>query len=887
MKFKIQKMTLAISLLITLGACSPNSTPEEQIAEAQSYLQQDKPKSAVILLKKSIVQSPKAALPRFLLGSSYLQIGSVVSAEKELLLSLDLGFDVNLVAPLVFKSLLAQQKYEDIVLFAKEWDITDKEVQGIVWAYEVIALIGQEELSEAKSMLDKVNSMLPNEVIVQVSNAYYQAATNNISSALSIVNQVLLEQPESIEAIDLKGNLSLFTKDNEEAISAYKRYLNYIPINYQVQIKLAKAYVQDGNFDEAEKIADALFNIAPENALLHQIKGVSLYAKEEISLAKYHIEKAIQNGMRNRSNQLIAGVIYFREKNYEQAYYYLNAIRDTLENGHSAKKILAITELALGYNTNAGQTLSELEIMTAEDEKLLTEASLVLSSRGDRQAAKNSISQLDSVAMHDPDSILKLGALKLYLNDVEGLIDIEKVVASSPEDLNPKVVLFTAYLEANDFAKALAIAESLKKDIKSQLIGFNLAALVHIKKNEIEKATDNYTGALDIDENNVNSLVFFASQAWKSGDLNLAKGYVERILKERPMHIFALKMNLSIDIANNEVNESLTKIKNAYKAQPDMPYRLLLVDSLFKLQEFNEIIPLLNDADVALDENTNNQVWVYLIRSYQLTNEIEKAIDVANKWSLIKPEEQLSWLYAIDLLDNQQKLAEALTKTESALLIHPQSARLKVLYSYFLLHSKQIEKAKEAFNSLIVEAKALPLGLYLQGNFLAIEGSYQEALNTLNASYKASNRAKTAHLIYFILQKLNQATQAHEFLEQHLVRFPKDIATRLILADNYMETSRDKAINHYLYLVNNNVVSATVLNNLAWLQLTKGEYEKAKGNIEKALELNSNSVSVLDTAADINLKLNKKEVAKEYLNKALLIDVDNLKIKAKLEAISN
>jgi len=887
MKFKIQKMTLAISLLITLGACSPNSTPEEQIAEAQSYLQQDKPKSAVILLKKSIVQSPKAALPRFLLGSSYLQIGSVVSAEKELLLSLDLGFDVNLVAPLVFKSLLAQQKYEDIVLFAKEWDITDKEVQGIVWAYEVIALIGQEELSEAKRMLDKVNSMLPNEAIVQVSNAYYQAATNNISSALSIVNQVLLEQPESIEAIDLKGNLSLFTKDNEEAISAYKRYLNYIPINYQVQIKLAKAYVQDGNFDEAEKIADALFNIAPENALLHQIKGVSLYAKEEISLAKYHIEKAIQNGMRNRSNQLIAGVIYFREKNYEQAYYYLNAIRDTLENGHSAKKILAITELALGYNTNAGQTLSELEIMTAEDEKLLTEASLVLSSRGDRQAAKNSISQLDSVAMHDPDSILKLGALKLYLNDVEGLIDIEKVVASSPEDLNPKVVLFTAYLEANDFAKALAIAELLKKDIKSQLIGFNLAALVHIKKNEIEKATDNYTGALDIDENNVNSLVFFASQAWKSGDLNLAKGYVERILKERPMHIFALKMNLSIDIANNEVNESLTKIKNAYKAQPDMPYRLLLVDSLFKLQEFNEIIPLLNDADVALDENTNNQVWVYLIRSYQLTNEIEKAIDVANKWSLIKPEEQLSWLYAIDLLDNQQKLAEALTKTESALLIHPQSARLKVLYSYFLLHSKQIEKAKEAFNSLIVEAKALPLGLYLQGNFLAIEGSYQEALNTLNASYKASNRAKTAHLIYFILQKLNQATQAHEFLEQHLVRFPKDIATRLILADNYMETSRDKAINHYLYLVNNNVVSATVLNNLAWLQLTKGEYEKAKGNIEKALELNSNSVSVLDTAADINLKLNKKEVAKEYLNKALLIDVDNLKIKAKLEAISN
>jgi Tfp pilus assembly protein PilF len=177
--------------------------------------------------------------------------------------------------------------------------------------------------------------------------------------------------------------------------------------------------------------------------------------------------------------------------------------------------------------------------------------------------------------------------------------------------------------------------------------------------------------------------------------------------------------------------------------------------------------------------------------------------------------------------------------------------------------------------------------LYLQGNFLAVEGSYQEALNTLTASYKASNRAKTAHLIYFILQKLNQTAQAHEFLEQHLVRFPKDIATRLILADNYMETSRDKAIHHYLYLANNNIASATVLNNLAWLQLTRGEYEKAKVNIEKALELNPNSTSVLDTAAEINLKLNKKAVAKDYWNKALLLDIDNSKIKAKLEAIAN
>jgi len=883
----LNRITMAMLISFSITACSPNNTSEEQIAEAKTYLQQGEPKAAAILLKKAIVQSPKSALPRFLLGSSYLQSGNVLSAEKELLRSIELGFDIDIAAPLIVKSLLAQQKYEDITLLSKEWQIIDEKVQSIVWAYEVIALIGQGELPEAKSMLAQVTSVLPNGPIVKISNAYYQASIKNIPIALSIINELLLEQPDFIEALELKGNLSLYTKDVDGAISAYKSYLEHVPLNYQVQIKLAKAFIQNSQFDEAEKIVDVLFKIAPENAILHQIKGLSLYAKDDMSGAKHHIEKAIQNGLRTTSNQLIAAVVYFREKNYEQAYNYLNSIRDTLDNDHPSKKILAITELALGYNTDAGQTFSELEIMTPEDEKLLTEASLVLSQRGNREAVRKTISQLKNIEIQDPENILKLGAIKLNLNDVEGILDIEKAVAALPESLSPKVVLFTAYLDAGEFSKALALTEALKQDKENQLVGFNLAALLHIKKNELDKAKYNYTSALNIDENNINSLVFFANQAWQLEDLNLAQNYIDRILKLRPTHIPALKMNLSIAIKNNDVEAALTKIQNVYQEQPEMAFRLLLAGSLFKLQKFNEIPTILNSTDVPLGINTDNQVWVYLIRGYQLSNKVQKAIDIANKWTLVKPNDELSWLYAIDLLDNQQQIKEALAKTQLALIKHPQSPRLKVLYSYFLLHDKQIEKAKNTFNSLNEDVQVLPLGLYVKGNFLAIDDNYQEALTILTASYQASNRAKTAHLVYFTLMKLNQSTKAHEFLELHLQSFPKDVATRLILADNYMQASPDKAIQHYLYLTKNNVVSATVLNNLAWLQLEKGKYSEAKHNIEKALKLSASNTSILDTAADISIKLNDKTAAKEYLKKALSLSPNNSKLTEKLNALSN
>tara|TARA_R110001583_G_scaffold14826_1_gene61704 strand:- start:6441 stop:9077 length:2637 start_codon:yes stop_codon:yes gene_type:complete len=877
---------MAMLLSLSISACSPSSTPEEQISEAQIYLQQGEPKSAVILLKKAVVQSPDLALARFLLGSSYLQVGNTQSAEKELLKSLELGFDIKIAAPLIVKSLLAQQKYEDITLLSNEWQIADQKTAGVVWAYETIALIGQSQLPEAKKRLDHLTSTMPSEPIVRISDAYYQAATKNIQEALSLIDEILVEQPDAIEALDLKGNISLYAKDAKAAITAYKSYLVLAPFNYQVQIKLAKAYIQNNDYDEAEKIADALFKVAPENAILHEIKGLSLYAENDMSGASYHIEKAIQNGMKTSSNQLIAGVVYFREKNYEQAYYYLNAIRDELENDHAAKKMLAITELALGYNANAGQTLSELDIMTPADEKLLTEATLVLSQRGDKEAVKKSVSQLANIEMQDPENILKLGAIKLYLNEVEGILDIEKAVTALPEALNPKVVLFTAYLDSNAFDKALEITEGLKKDIENKLVGFNLAALVHIKKNEINLAKENYATALQIDENNINSLVFFAEQAWQLEDLNLAKSYIDRILAIRPEHILALKMNLSIGLKNQNPESALTKIENVYKNNPKIVLRLLLVNSLFKLQKFNEIPPLLNTIDVPLDINTINQVWVYLIRSYQLTNEVQKASEIANKWVYVKPNDELAWLYAIDLLDNQQREDEALDKVESALIKHPESPRLKVLYSYFLLHDKQIDKTRNNFNSLNEEAQSLPLGLYVKGNLLAIEGNYPEALKTLKASYQASSRTKTAHLVYFSLMKLKQNAQAHEFLEQHLQRFPKDVVTRLILADNYMQALPDKAIQHYLYLTNNNAASATIYNNLAWLQLEKGDYSKAKGNIDLALGLIANDASILDTAADISLKLNDKAAAKAYLKKALSFNPGNSKLTEKLNALS-
>mgnify|MGYP000494603082 CR=1 FL=1 len=104
----------------------------------------------------------------------------------------------------------------------------------------------------------------------------------------------------------------------------------------------------------------------------------------------------------------------------------------------------------------------------------------------------------------------------------------------------------------------------------------------------------------------ISEKVFFADQAWKQEDLNSAKSYIDRILKLRSTHILALKMNLSIGIKNNDSEDALTKIQNVYQNQPEMVYRLLLVGSLFKLQKFKEIPPLLNNTDVPLGINTGN-----------------------------------------------------------------------------------------------------------------------------------------------------------------------------------------------------------------------------------------------------------------------------------------
>ena len=60
-------------------------------------------------------------------------------------------------------------------------------------------------------------------------------------------------------------------------------------------------------------------------------------------------------------------MLQYQLKNYEQAYNYLAPLKDQLNDNHPAKKILAVTELALGYNTQAQDTLMEVENLSEEE----------------------------------------------------------------------------------------------------------------------------------------------------------------------------------------------------------------------------------------------------------------------------------------------------------------------------------------------------------------------------------------------------------------------------------------------------------------------------------------------------------------------------------------
>ena len=856
---------LALVLCLTLGvaACSSEKTAEDYLIAAKENIKASKNANAIIALKNAIRVDLKNPEARALLGSLYLNMGEAGAAEKELKRALELSGNIDDTLPKLLKAFNLQRKNDEIIAFTSELEQPTPEIL----LYQALAYNRLGEKEKSKQLVVHANEISTESIYSQLGNAYLKADSSDIKGALDNIDSILAVAPGLTEALILKGQLHFAENDFPNALVAFNEYHKLLPNDVQIRLFLANTYVKNEQFDEANKHIDFLLKLVPEHPFVNQLKGLVYYQKLEYKQALAHTEKAIHNGLDTSANRVVAGLSAFKLVQYEIAHGYLVTLIEILPPTHPVRRVLAVVQLELGYSTDAGSVLEELEGLTSQDVNLFTTASAELLKAGKIKEAKKLLSKTDAISIDSSPEMTKLGALKFSMNDLEGITDLEKAVEIDPEFKVAKVALAAAYIKSEEYEKALSLAEQWKQSSPDKVEGYNLTAKIHLLQKDIVAAEAQFNRALSINENNPYSLLYFANKAIVNNSPEEAVIRLEQLLSSSPDHLKGLALNYRAYKILNTSDIAVEKIKKSFlENENNIYYRLLYSRVLFIENQFDEVIKLLKEVNT--EESIPTIYWALLGDSYLKVSKSEKALEVYNKWIKAQPQYRLAWLKKISTQERLVDFRGALSTVDKALAKSPGDEQFTTLRINYLILNKQFKDAQIQIENLTTEQKKLPLVKGLQAKIWLTEGKFKKALSGLEELYEIVPNQYNVTLLLLTYKKLEQEEAAFQFIKRHVESYPQDNASRTLLAEIAINFDKDLAKEQYLILLKAAPENLSILNNLAWVEYQLKNYESANLHVTDALKLSPDHPHIMDTAAQIQLKLGNEKKAIELISRA-------------------
>jgi len=859
---------LLMVVLIMITACSKQSS-EEHLASAKQHITKDNLQAATIELKNAIKQSPNSAEARFFLGKIYIEQREYQGAEKELNKALELKYSAAEIVPLL--SLAYQKTRSDVALIElshNEKGISHAQSAEIAF-YKVQALFRLEQKDKAKILINEIKLLDTDSVFKQLSLVYLLVMDEEVEAAHLQLDSVLASFPSQSDALKLKALLLARDGKLETAADVYLTYLKHYPEDSEITFVAARLLVEITRTEEAEPLIDKLLAINETHGLLNQLKGIVRYNAKDMEQALLYTEKAITANPEDPAIRLIAGYAAYQLQNFEVAHQHISIIAQELPADHEALRILAASQLQLGLNDEAGDTIAALEGLTSKDNALVSSVGLALVQSGDVEKARTLLTKSESLEAESADELTRLGLLKLSLNDISGIAKLESAMDKAPTQKFTRRTLATAYLSTKQFDKALELAARWKQETGDDVQSFMLAGAVYMDQKEYRLAEKEYRQAVAIDHEFLGAQMALVEVFIQQKELSKAQQQVDAILKKTPDFVLALIKHyaLAVESGEKEKAAAIALIEQQVNVEePKQELTLLLAKVYMQEKRFNDTIDVLQNFE---QKNAPQVYWQTLGQAYFRVKSFDKLTALYKQWLTLYPNQRSAVLSNLILLDNQRNYSEALTLSADYLKKNSTDNEIKVLNIHFLLATGQLESAKASLSTLTEDVKALPFVKGLIAQIQMSENNFAEALINLQAAYEARPSSRNVRLLYISLNNTGQKDKTYAFLKAHTENYPNDGESLMLLAQLQISADENSAIASYEKALTINDKNFVALNNLAYFYLDRKQHDKALEYGERALTIRPEMPDILDTVGRIHMALEDYDAAVKNLTKAV------------------
>jgi putative PEP-CTERM system TPR-repeat lipoprotein len=865
---KLSSIIFKLSLLLCFGflisACN-EKTAEDYYQEALVYSKSGDTKSAIVALKNAVQEAPRMAKARFELGKLNLALREYETASKELARALEFSYAESEVIPKL--ALAFQRSGANVALADMNYQpasLTKEEHLEV--GYRQLQALTKLEQKERATLL--INTLLLIEIDTPYKGlvrAYQQIGNEQHNEALEITNTLLVDSPYNKDIVDLAARLYILAGQPNKAAELYENYLK--EANYDVELKLSLANILIKTQPaKAEVYIDELLLINSNNGSLNKLKAISRAAAKDYEAAKHFAEKAINSGQSDLNLRLIAGFAAYELEEYQVAIRHLSVVAESLPDDHPALRMLAFSQIQLNMGESAGELLSQVRRVENEDISLFSRAGYELIKAGNLEAAREIIEKTEKVTQSAED-LTKLGVLKLSMNDLEGIVDLESAIAKSPKSIRAKTTLANAYLGTKQLQKAMSLAKRWQKDEPNIVDGYLLEAKVLALEEKYSQASEILSQATKIDAQNTD--VQLASIRIDILEKKYEQGInkAEKFLQQNPDNAMALGYYFQLMAETGDAQGAMIKIEQAANRNTnDQALILLAARTLVISNQFEDALLLLNN--IKANRTTPNAYWELKGTALFSLKQTEEAITHYKKWVSYYPKKESPTIALLTVLGTQNEYAEA-AAIAAGFRAESENLQIKLMHAYFLVMSKDTKGAKAVLASLDSQYQIVPFVRGIKARIALLERRGALGIEDARISFMANKKPENLFVYIQTLESAGQIDKAYNILQQHVLEFPLDIRSKSLLAERQVARDPATALNTYENMLKDYPNNPVFLNNAGYLHMKSNNMEKAYEYSLKAYNISPENVSFTDTYAQQLMRRGDTNKAVEAYNKVM------------------
>jgi putative PEP-CTERM system TPR-repeat lipoprotein len=840
------------------------------LSSGAKYQAEGKYRAAYIEAKKVLQRDDKNGNAWLLLGEASLRLGNPKEALGNLQNAKAHGVpEARWVVPMA-QVLLVTHEYDELLKTLPAGKTFDPKTQLRVEVLRGDAYLGLKKPDQARQSYQAALKLDPTDPRALVGMAKLAAAANQPDAAAGYLKKALAASPENPQAWVAKGDLAFDSGDFATAESDYQKVLGFKQPDWLPQehfyalTRLANAQARQNQLDKALASIQTLEKMAPRQPYPHYLHAVVLFKQGHLDDAISELQQVLKTAPDNAQAQMLMGAVNYAQGNYGQAEMYLSNVMGMDPKNVEARKLLALTLYREGRSSQALDTLRPAVPGTPSDAELLALLQRATATGSGKQGATATATSAGNPL---DAQFAQAGKALASGDEAEAIRLLQEVpVGDASTEARRNSLLVLAYVREKrpDEAIKTAAAYSAKnpKDSAAHLL-YGTALIAAGKR---DQARDEYNEALKLDPKNVAALLSLGSLDSLEGHYKDATGHYEAALKLAPRSAAAMTALGQVAVLQGHKADAVKWFKQAIDAAPTSAAAYVgLVVVYSQSGQFDEAA---STAERLVKVDPDNPAALNALGAAQLNaghhaeaiKPLQKAVNLAPQSSLYRTNLARAQLLDKDTADAEKNLDQVIKDD-------PAQVTAVALRATLQLQKHDLPGAIALARTLQKQSATKAAGFTLEGDLYMANKSYDKAAQAYQQGLKLNYDRP---LVFKRFQALREsgAKQPEGVLRDWLAKHPDDAATRLLLAQYYLDHARnDSAASEYQRVLKAYPSNVAALNNLAWIY-TEQHNPKAVALAEQAHKLAPDSPGIADTYGWALIAAHQAKTALPILAKA-------------------